>query len=160
MVKVYALTCTPTGNAYIGITAGNLAKRFREHKCLAKSGKHHSKQLCAEWSEHGDESFVMNVLETLPDTASLIEKREAELRFLKTYEASGKLLNSSTASFQPTPEAILMGNEASRTAVGNRWTDDANAKRRAAQLGIPKGHGAKISATKQAQKAERERMMR
>lgn len=157
MVKVYAIVCKPTGQAYIGITAGKLAKRFREHKCLAKSGKHHSPYLTEVWQLYGDDAFCVEPLETLPVEVGLIEKREAELRWLKCYEAKGLLLNKAIVSYQLTKEATAKGIEASRHVVGNRWTPEANEKRRQAQLGIPKNHGAKISATK---RAKREQMMR
>jgi hypothetical protein len=61
------------------------------------------------------------------------------------------LYNEFEISFQPPPgfhdKAI-----ASRKANGYKPTPESNLKRRLAQLGIPKGHGAKISATKQARK--------
>lgn len=154
MVKVYAYTCRSTGRAYVGITSGKLSKRAREHKCMAKAGTHHSKRLSEEWKTYGDD-FDMVCLETLSPDATLIQRREAELRWLKTYEERGLLLNAAVVSYSPTPEAIRKGVEASRTVAGNWWTPEANEKRRQAQLGIPKGHGAKISATKQARNRER-----
>lgn len=157
MIKVYAVVCKDTGHAYIGITAGKLAKRFREHRCLARNGKHHAPQLNAQWALYGDAAFSIEVLQELQSDASLIEKREAELSWLKRYEAEGKLLNAMAVSFGLSKESMAKGVEASRTSTGNRWTPKANLKRSLAQLGIPKNHGAKISATK---RAKREQAMR
>lgn len=72
MVVVYAVECAQTGHAYVGITSGKLSKRFREHRCLAKSGKHHSVKLNDEWQQHGDGAFSIKPLEVLDDDATLI----------------------------------------------------------------------------------------
>lgn len=154
MVKVYAVTCLKTGRAYIGITAGKLAKRLREHRCMAKSGTHHSVKMVEEWSRKNDSDFIISTIEVLRDGATLTEKREAEGRWLKIYEARGKLLNASNVSFRPREVDIAKGIEAARGSIGNRWSPETNRKRRLAQLGKPKGHGAKISATKQARREQ------
>ncbi len=149
MVTIYALECASTKEAYVGCTSGKIGKRMREHRCLLKAGKH-SSLLQQRWNELASE-FQMRPIEILPSSASLIEKRERELYWLRWYDKRGLLLNhSAEASFRPTNEAITKGIEASRHVAGNRWTPEANMKRRLAQLGIPKGHGAKISATKRA----------
>ena len=155
MFIVYALTCIETGNAYVGITSGKLGKRFREHKCLAKNEKHTSPKLSQEWKLYGDAAFQMIPLETFLYPLDLEQKRAAESKWLKEYETSGKLLNAIAVSFTFRPQDILLGIEASRHVTGNRWTPEANLKRRLAQLGIPKGHGAKISATKRARQLMR-----
>lgn len=150
MVIVYAIVCKETNHAYVGATAGKLNKRFREHRCLAKSGKHTSPKVSDEWAKYGDDSFHSVVLELL-EFPTLIEKREAELKWLKHYDELGLLLNASLISFAPTPEAIRKGIEAARH-IPKIQTLEANNKRRQAQLGIPKNHGHKISATKRARK--------
>lgn len=157
MVKVYAVVCKPTGKAYVGVTSGKLAKRFREHRCLAKSGKHHATQFSAEWAQYGAAAFEIITLQEIPAESGLIQKREAELYWLKRYEANGLLLNAVALSFNFRPEDTAKGVEAARHIAGNRWTPEANLKRSLAQLGIPKNHGAKISAAK---RAKREQSMR
>jgi GIY-YIG catalytic domain len=148
MITIYALECALTTEAYIGCTKGKIGKRMREHRCLLKAGKHSAK-LQQLWNQHSSE-FQMKPIETLPKTASIIEKRERELYWLRFYDDRGLLLNASCeASFRPTKEAAAKGVEASRH-IPRIQTPEANAKRRIAQLGKPKGHGAKISATKQA----------
>lgn len=149
MVTVYALRCEATGEAYIGCTAGKLGKRMREHRCLLKAGKHNSR-LQERWNQHGPSGFRMVVLESLPKNIGLIQKRERELFWLRSYSSQGLMLNQHAVSFGGTPESIKMAAAAAQLAPGNRWTPEANLKRRLAQLGIPKGHGAKISATKRA----------
>ena len=149
MVTIYGLECGATGEVYVGCTAGKIGKRMREHRSLLKAGKHSAK-LQAAWNQHAA-TFQMHTLETLDATAAVIEKRERELAWLRHYRALGKLLNEHEISFQP-PNGAQEKAAAQRVANGYRQTAESNAKRRAAQLGVPKGHGAKISATKQAKK--------
>ena len=149
MATIYALFNTNTLFAYIGCTRSGVAKRFREHRCLLRAGRHTCRSLQEAWALDGEAAFTMQELEEVPD--DLDSRRNAELRWMELHP---RLYNEERNSFRPTDEAIRKGIEASRTAVGNRWTPEANEKRRLAQLGKPKGHGAKISATKQARKAQ------
>lgn len=148
MVQIYAFTNTQTRKAYIGCTAGKLAKRAREHKCLLRAGRHTCKALQAAWNATPD-SFEIVLLEAAPT-----DRREAELRWMDAYGAN--LLNEHKVSFAPIPEAIQKGVAARAAQLrGSTQTTESNEKRRLAQLGKPKGHGAKISATKRAKAAMR-----
>jgi hypothetical protein len=68
---------------------------------------------------------------------------------MRQYGAQGLLLNENEISFRPPPDAPAKA-AAARVANGYRPSAESNLKRRLAQLGKPKGHGAKISATKRA----------
>lgn len=151
MAAVYALENTVNGFAYIGVTSSSLSKRLREHRCLCRNGKHHAKKLVADWQQYGEAAFVMRKLEEAP-YSHRGAFCEAEQKWITHYDLLGKLYNARNIANTLTKEEIAKGVEASRSAVGNRWTPEANEKRRQAQLGKPKGHGAKISATKQAKK--------
>ena len=148
MVTIYGLEDASTGAAYIGCTAGRPGKRMREHRSLLKAGKHSSKRLQEAWNDHAGQ-FQMKVLETMPAEVSVIEKRERELSWMKHYRVQGLLLNDNELSFRPPPDAPAKA-AAARVANGYRPSAESNMKRKLAQLGRPKGHGAKISATKQA----------
>jgi len=148
MVTVYGLEDASTGAAYVGCTAGKIGKRMREHRSLLKAGKHSSKRLQEAWNDHAGE-FQMKVLETMPAEVSVIEKRERELSWMKHYRGSNLLLNENEYSFRPPPNAPTMAAK-SRVANSYRQSAESNLKRRLAQIGKPKGHGAKISATKKA----------
>lgn len=154
MATVYALTCYRNGMAYIGCTAGKIGKRMREHRCLLNAGKHAEAKLQRDWTSFGPSAFAMIVLETLPPDASVALKREAELRWMHHYENEGRLYNRNKSSFSGTPEAIKAWNAAGRNTIGDRWSSEANLKRSLTQLGKPKGHGAKISATKRAKRQQ------
>jgi len=90
---------------------------------------------------------MMVVLEDLPNGAVVSGKREAELRWIHSFENKGLLYNDHKISFQFTPEATHKGIEAARHA-GRPVSPEGRLRRRVAQLGVPKNHGHKISATK------------
>ena len=150
MANIYALKCIVNGFVYIGCTAKE-SKRFREHRCLLRANKHAEKILQIDWNMYGESAFIMVHLEmTITDMVE--EKRSRELYWMNHYYSEGLLYNRNMTSFSPTKEAIRMGIEESKYHPGNRWSPEANEKRRLSQLGIPKGHGAKISATKRAKR--------
>lgn len=151
MATIYALENTINGFAYIGVTTSKLSKRFREHRCLCRSGKHHASKLVEDWRKFGESAFVMKAIEEA-EYSHRGAHCPAEQRWIDHYAAQGRLYNAALKSVGLSPESIARGVEAARTVTGNRWTPEANEKRSLAQLGKPKGHGAKISATKQANK--------
>lgn len=151
MATIYALENTANGYAYIGVTSGKLSKRLREHRCLCRNMKHHAVKLAEDWHKFGESVFVMKALEE-SEYSHRGAHCEAEQKWINHYAQLGKLYNNHERSTGLGGEITKMGVEASRKAVGNRWSAEANEKRRLAQLGKPKGHGAKISATKRAKK--------
>ena len=155
MIKIYALGNNVDGKAYVGCTKNNLAKRMREHRCLLKNQKHNEKLLQDAWNTYGESSFSMMVLEELLDTASVIEKREAELKWFKIFDLESRLYNTNQKSFQAVKSDF--GNYSNK---GRKHTPEEIEKRRLAQIGKPKNHGHKISATKQRLKIEKKNLMR
>ena len=156
IAAIYRIICLVTGAAYIGCT-DNAQKRWREHRSTLRRGIHCTKPLQQEWARYGEASFRCEVLECLEPGLPKARKRERETYWFNAHP--GRLLCNPLCSFAGTPESIVKAIEASRTVAGNRWTPEANRLRSVAQKGIPKGHGAKISATKRARKLERERQL-
>lgn len=152
MATVYAVVCNLSGKAYVGYTSGKLSKRLREHRCLCNTKKHHSPKFQEEAELYGFESFSIISLQEVDHNTTLEVKRKVELKWIEFYDEKGLLLNEAKISFAPTPDATRKGIEAARKATGRRWTPEANRLRSEAQKGIPKNHGAKISATKRAKK--------
>lgn len=148
MAVVYGIRNKLNGFVYVGCTSGRLAKRMREHRCLLNAWKHTATQLQTDWHKHGPDCFEIVTLEMLPEGASVVTKRVRELYWMQFYSTT--LYNAFQNSFAPTKEAIAKGVEAAKGSTGNRWSPETNERRRLAQLGKPKGHGAKISATKRA----------
>ena len=153
MAIVYALVCRNNGFAYVGVTSSKWGKRMREHRCLLRKNKHHATKLQNDFNIYTAEAFEMIPLEET-DYSHRGAHCEAEQRWINHYAALGKLYNEHQRSSGLGGEITRKGIEASRHVVGNRWTPEANEKRRLSQLGKPKGHGAKISATKQAKKLQ------
>ena len=153
MVTIYAFVCVANGKAYIGCTRGQIAKRFREHRSLLKAEKHSEKDLLADWNTHGPDMFRMEVVYEMEGEPDLHSMRAMETFAMQRYKALGLLYNRNESSFAPTPEAIAKSRKFQRRGFTN--TPESNMKRRFAQLGIPKNHGHKISATKQAKKVMR-----
>lgn len=150
MVQIYAFENIVSGLAYIGCTKGKLNKRAREHRCLLRAGRHTDRKLQQAWDACCGEGFEIRSLEEVSSEFRV----EAELRWMKAYKAAGSLLNQHEISFRPPPGAQALA-VASRVAKGYRPSAESNEKRRQAQLGKPKGHGAKISATKRAKAMKR-----
>jgi hypothetical protein len=157
MITIYAVICRPNGMAYVGSTKGKLAKRMREHRCMAVKRTHSCGRLIEDWYRFGPGEFMIVELEIFLFDESLPTRRAAELKWMDHYAECGRLYNEHRVSMRPTDEAIRKGVANAHLQPGNRWTPEANEKRRLAQLGKPKGHGAKISATK---RAKREQVMR
>ena len=151
MVTIYKLYCVHTGEAYIGCTSGKLGKRMREHKCLLNGNRHKARRMQELWNEHGSEGFRLESLETLPKTATVIDKRKREIFWMEHYEKLGLFLNHCKASFAPPKGAQVLAVKA-RVSSGYRPSEASNEKRRLAQIGKPKNHGAKISAAKKGMK--------
>ena len=148
MVTIYALTCLENGKAYIGSTRGPLTKRFREHKSNLNKRKHSEPLLTADWILYGRDAFQMIAFIQLQEDAEIPAIRALEKYAMSQYKERGLLYNMNESAYSPTPEAIMKGYSVAQLNHGNRWTPEANEKRRLSQLGIKKNHGAKISATK------------
>ncbi len=147
MVTIYALICRANDMAYVGSTKGKPAKRMREHRCLLNQGIHKVPRMQSDWQSYGSDQFMIVNLESL-NNSTLEIRRFSELKWMDKFAEKDKLYNEHRISMRPTDEAIRKGVANSRTSIGNRWSPETNEKRRMAQLGKPKGHGAKISATK------------
>lgn len=138
----------PASKFYVGCSA-NCRKRWREHRCLLRQGKHACAALQADWDRLPEDHFSVREVHYLGD-ATVARKREAELSWMQSFADQGILYNDRMISFQGPPGSIEKAQAVAHLKPGNRWTAEANLKRSLAQKGKPKGHGAKISATKRA----------
>lgn len=155
MAQIYAIKCLENGYVYVGCTKGKPAKRMREHRCLLRANSHKCTKLQVDWNIYGEKQFIIEILEKLAPDADIDTKRKAEMKWFGIYEDRALLYNLYLISYRPSDEAIRKGVANAHNNCGNRWTPEANLKRRLSQLGKPKGHGAKISTTKQARKVMR-----
>ena len=153
MAVIYGIVHIDSGKAYVGRTKGKPAKRFREHRCLLRNGKHTSYRLQQDFDAHGESAFRFEILQHLGDNVAMERLKKAEQAWIDHTNASGLLYNTYTRADGAQMEYLRRAIDASRTSTGNRWTPETNERRSLAQLGKPKGHGAKISATKRAKRA-------
>jgi len=152
MAIIYAIECIKNGKAYVGCTQ-KIKKRMREHLCLLRNGKHAEPSFQADFNLYSESDFRIFALQEVENT--LEQKRGRELYWMGRYDCKGLLYNRNKTSFQPTEKAWKKGQPRATAVEGKKRSPEANLKRRLAQLGIPKGHGAKISATKQAKRTMR-----
>lgn len=139
MIVIYKIENHWNKRAYIGCTGCTLNRRLNEHRSLLRKKKHSSLSMVSDCEKYGTHAFNISILELLGDVVSVEAKREAELRWMSHYKERGLLYNEQMISFGPGAGYLERAH-----------TPEANEKRRLAQLGKPKGHGAKISATKKA----------
>lgn len=136
MATIYGLTCHVTNKIYVGISK-DISKRFREHRSLLRHGKHFEPELQNDWIKYGEGQFYMSVLQDLPEMATMVEKQQAEVGWMD--KNGDRLYNSRRIGLH-------------QTGLGKKQSLETRKKRSMATLGIPKNHGAKISATKQRKK--------
>lgn len=79
---VYKISNTVNDRLYVGLTTNGLEKRWREHRCAAKT--HVDKPLYRAMRLHGIDKFKIELLYT---AVSIEEMREAELRLIKELKA-------------------------------------------------------------------------
>jgi hypothetical protein len=154
MVIIYGLECIRNGKVYVGCTEAKWGKRMREHRCLLRAGKHSEPELQADFNRYGGSAFEMIPLLVVNEEIDVGTKRALEKRWMEHYAIRGLLYNSRRCSFEP-PEGAQALAVKKRVENGYKPSEESNEKRRLAQIGKPKGHGAKISATKQAKRLMR-----
>jgi group I intron endonuclease len=80
---IYRITCIPTGRFYVG-SALRVVKRWGEHRFQLNRGTHCNRKLQNAWNKYGPDSFALDVLEYVEDSAKLIER---EQHFIDTLHA-------------------------------------------------------------------------
>ena len=68
---IYCIRNIVNDKRYVG-SAVYLTKRFCDHKKHLRKGTHHSVKLQRAWNKHGEQNFVFEVLEVVPDLAHQI----------------------------------------------------------------------------------------
>lgn len=112
-IKIYGIFNTLNEWVYIGSTKYSLRKRWREHMCLLRGGKHSSSEMQKEFEACGKDTevFVIKCLEELPDGAMVLDKRVAELFWMQHH--AGHLYNAYEIAYEPETAGRLRGTAAS-----------------------------------------------
>lgn len=59
---IYAITCNPTKEQYVG-SAEDALRRWAGHRGVLRAGKHDSRKLQKAWQKYGEAAFTFSVLE-------------------------------------------------------------------------------------------------
>ena len=127
---IYQILCVPTGKIYIGSTQ-DINKRWRDHRCLLRCGRHENSKLQRAWNKYGEEAFAFSILELVLLTDVLLDR---EQRYLDRLKPQFNIARSATAwmrgrkmpkAFRDAVSERLRGNS---HAKGSRRTDEWKAK--------------------------------
>jgi group I intron endonuclease len=97
---IYKIRNVVNGKFYVGSTT-NTRERFRNHRKMLRSNRHHCRHLQASWNKYGEDCFKFDVQEVVEDAARLWE---AEERWLAEHFGKDYCYNSGRA-----PEAPMRG---------------------------------------------------
>jgi group I intron endonuclease len=80
---VYQIRNTKNGKQYVG-SSKDITRRFSEHRCELRKGKHHNKHLQNAWVLYGEDAFVFEITElTACDQKILVEREQHYLDTLQ-----------------------------------------------------------------------------
>ena len=97
---IYKIRNVFNNKFYVGSTT-DTRERFRNHRKLLRSGKHHSPHLQASWNKYGEDCFKFEIVESVEDAALLWQ---AEGRWLSEHFGKAHCYNAGA-----TPEAPMRG---------------------------------------------------
>ena len=134
---VYMILNTLTDARYVGSAAISLSRRWGEHRCGLKNGKHRNAYLQNAWNKYGADAFQFVPLENT-EPADAVAR---EQYWIDTFKAQGiKLYNiapkaGSQLGYKHRPETIA---RFSATNRGKKRLPHVGAAIRERQLGKPK----------------------
>lgn len=121
---VYAIVNIKTEKFYIG-SAVNLRSRKSKHLSDLRKGKHHSKYLQNSYNKHGEECFIVKVLEYVEDENNLLK---VEQKYLDIYFLTGITYN--ICGIAGSPLGLKRSEEAKRkmSEVKQNMSDETRVK--------------------------------
>lgn len=72
---IYCITNIKNGKFYVG-SAVNLRKRWCQHRCQLSNNCHDNPKLQRSWNKHGEQCFVVSVIEHLESSDNQIEREQ------------------------------------------------------------------------------------
>jgi group I intron endonuclease len=98
MTAIYRIVNTVNGRAYVGASRVDVGWRFELHRGRLRAGAHWNHALQADWHEHGEPAFRLEVLEQVGDWTVLREREQAWI------DQQGELAYNYDPSTYQTPE--------------------------------------------------------
>lgn len=78
MAVIYRITNMANNKYYIG-SADSFARREWQHKYDLKRGKHKNPRLQSAWNKYGEEMFVFEIIEEVPEGVNLLQVEDTYL---------------------------------------------------------------------------------
>lgn len=156
MAVIYRITNMANGKYYIG-SADSFARREWQHKYALRKKEHKNPRLQAAWDKYGEEMFVFEILEQIPEGESQLK---AEDKWLKEHVGRPECYNINTGAelsrlglkLSDESKAKVSRNRKGKHAgeghyrYGQTVSEEVRKKIGDAQRGKPKGAGRKVSA--------------
>lgn len=108
---IYRIRNVVNGHSYIG-SSNNVGKRWRSHVGYLKRGKHQSIKLQRAWDKHGQDAFLLEVLEEVSDEGKLLEREQHYLDIAKPVYNMTQTVNTTFQGRKHSPETIAKMREA------------------------------------------------
>ena len=156
MAVIYRITNMANGKYYIG-SADSFARREWQHKYDLRRKMHKNPRLQAAWDKYGEDMFVFEILEEVPEGESQLQTED---RWLKDHVGKSDCYNINPSAELPRLGVIL--SEEAKTNIsrgrkgkhageghyryGQTVSEEVRKKIGDAQRGKPKGAGRKVSA--------------
>jgi len=93
---IYSITCKVNNKVYIGSSI-NIAKRWREHLSLLRSGKHPNQYLQHTFTKYGEESFSFSIVVGCEPEMLLIEE-EKQIKIYNSFSDGFNLVETPTTN--------------------------------------------------------------
>lgn len=103
MAVIYRITNMENGHYYIG-SAESFARREWQHRYELRKGTHKNPRLRAAWNKYGENMFVFEVIETVPEGVTAFE---VENKYLAECVGKPDCYNINTDAFVPRLGAVL-----------------------------------------------------
>lgn len=116
MPSVYQITNMFTGDFYIGSTQ-SFARREWQHRYALKRNEHKNPHMQASWNKHGEDAFVFEVLEEVPEGADMLA---VENKYLHKHVGQHNCFNVNKDAASPRLGQVLTDTAKQNISLGRK----------------------------------------